>query len=264
MTLRLDAIVEGPDSGETLVFLQGWPDDATLWDVHVASLSARYRCVRTTMPNFDGRRSVRWGYGTDEIIEALAEMVREVSPDAPVTLILHDWGCYWGHILHHRHPQLVARVAGLDVAPHVEPGPAAMLGIIAYQWWLIGAFVLNGRLGDWMTRALAGAMDAPLPREQINSWMNYPYRNVWRDILGGRARTEMDAYWPRVPLLFVYGKKKPFPFHSKKWIEHVETTGGKVVGLDCGHWVPRDPAFGKILADWLEASSEGCRGTSIP
>jgi pimeloyl-ACP methyl ester carboxylesterase len=255
MTPRLDAIVEGPDSGETLVFIQGWPDDATLWDVHVASLSARYRCVRTTLPNFDGRRSARWGYSTDEIIEALADMVREVSPDAPVTLVLHDWGCYWGYIMHRRYPPLVARVAGLDVAPHVDPGPAAMLGIIAYQWWLIGAFVLNGRLGDWMTRALASAMDAPLPREQINSWMNYPYRNVWRDIFSGRAKTEMDGYWPQVPLLFVFGKKKPFPFHSNKWIEHVESTGGKSVGLDCGHWVSRDAAFGEILKEWLEASN---------
>jgi pimeloyl-ACP methyl ester carboxylesterase len=156
--------------------------------------------------------------------------------------------------LHRRHPELVARVAGLDVAPHVEPGPAAMLGIIAYQWWLIAAFVLDGPIGDWMTRALASAHGAPLPREQINSWMNYPYRNVWRDILGGRARRQMQDYWPRLPLLFVYGRRKPFPFHSRKWVEHVESTGGEVVGLDCGHWVSRHPAFNEILANWLAAS----------
>lgn len=255
MNLHLEAIVGGPDSGATLVFIQGWPDDATLWDEQVRLLSARYRCVRTTMPNFDGRRSTRWGYRTEEIVEALAEMVRRVSPEAPVTLVLHDWGCYWGHLLHHRHPDLVARVAGLDVAPHVEPGPGAMLGIIAYQWWLVAAFVLDGPIGDWMTRWLARAMRAPLPSAQINSWMNYPYRNVWQEILSGRARKQMEGYWPQVPLLFVYGKKKPFPFHSKKWVAHVESTGGKVIGLDCGHWVPRDPAFGGILEGWLEATN---------
>lgn len=229
--------------------------DATLWDAQVASLSARYRCVRMTMPNFDGRRSVRWGYSTDEIVEAIAAMIRDVSPDAPVTLILHDWGCYWGHTLHHRYPHLVARVVGLDVAPHVEPGPFAILGIIAYQWWLIGAFVLNGPVGDWMTRALAGAMHAPLPRDQINSWMNYPYRNAWRDVLSGRAKAQMDSYWPQVPLLFVYGKQKPFAFHSRKWIRHVEGSGGKAVGLDCGRWVSRDPAFNGILEGWLDTSA---------
>lgn len=254
MTLRLDARIDGPDAADTIVFLQGWPDDATLWDEQVAVLSDRYRCVRTTMPNFDGRRSVRWGYGNDEIVTALAAMVREVSPRSPVTLVLHDWGCYWGHLVHHRHPDLVARVAGLDIAPYVEPGPGAMLGIIAYQWWLIGAFVLDGAVGDWMTRRLARAMGAPAPSQQVNSWMNYPYRNVWKDIVGGRARSQMDGYWPRVPLLFVYGRRKPFPFHSRTWIEHVESTGGTVVGLDCGHWVSRDPAFNAILASWLDAT----------
>jgi len=256
MTFRLEPIVDGPDTAETVVFIQGWPDDATLWDEHVRSLSSRYRCVRTTLPNFDGRRSARWGYSTDEIVAALAAMIGEVSPDSPVTLVLHDWGCFWGHLLHHRHPQLVARVAGLDIAPHVEPGPVAILGIIAYQWWLVAAFLIDGALGDWMTRSLAVAMGAPRPAAQINSWMNYPYRNVWRDIFTGRARNETADYWPRVPLLFVYGKKKPFPFHSKKWIEHVEGTGGVSIGLDCGHWVSRDSAFGEILTSWLDRAAE--------
>jgi cis-3-alkyl-4-acyloxetan-2-one decarboxylase len=254
MTLRLEAQVEGIGEGETLVFVQGWPDDATLWDEHVARLADRYRCVRVTMPNFDGQRTARWGYTTDQIVDALATMVREVSPTTPVTLILHDWGCYWGYLLHHRHPELVARVAGLDIAPHVEPGPGAVLGIIAYQWWLIAAFLIDGAVGDWMTRAMARSMQAPRPSAQITSWMNYPYRNVWREILRGSARNETASYWPRVPLLFVYGKKKPFPFHSKKWIEHVESSGGKAVGLDCGHWVQLDPSFMAILEQWLDAS----------
>jgi pimeloyl-ACP methyl ester carboxylesterase len=264
MTLRLEPTIQGPQHGETIVFIQGWPDDATLWDAHVASLSDRYRCVRTTMPNFDGRRTARWGHDTDEIVDALATMIREASPGAPVTMVLHDWGCFWGYLLHHRHPELAARVAGLDIAPHVEPSPAAMLGIVAYQWWLVAAFLVDGRLGDWMTRSLATAMQAPMRREQINSWMNYPYRNVWRAILTGRAKNETANYWPQVPLLFVYGKKKPFPFHSKKWIEHVEGSGGTVVGLDCGHWVPADPRFASILQEWLDSSAASAEKVSLP
>lgn len=251
MTLRLAPIVAGPPSGDTIVFVQGWPDDATVWDEHVAQLSDRHRCVRTTLPNFDGRRTVRWGHSTDEIVAALAAMIREVSPQAPVTLVLHDWGCYWGYLLHHRHPELVARVAGLDIAPHIEPSAGAVLGIIAYQWWLIAAFLVDGAIGDRMTRAFARAMQAPLPATKITSWMNYPYRNVWREIFSRRRRNETADYWPRNPLLFVYGKRKPFPFHSQKWIEYVQSTGGKAIGLDCGHWVQLDPAFADILAGWL-------------
>lgn len=255
MSLRLDAIVEGPDDADTLFFLQGWPDDATLWDPHVASLVDRHRCVRTTLPNFDGARDTRWGYETDEIVGALARLLEEVAPGRPVTLILHDWGCYWGFLLQREHPERICRIAALDVAPHAEPGPAAMLGIVAYQWWLIGALALGGPVGDWMTRALAGALRAPLSREQIHSGMNYPYRNVWRDLARGRARAASPEEWPKVPLLFVYGRQKPFPFHSKAWLDYVRSGGGTVVGLDCDHWVPRDPAFGEILTRWLDETA---------
>ncbi len=252
--MRLEPILHGPESADTIVFIQGWPDDASVWDEHVARLSPRYRCVRTTLPNFDGRRTARWGYSNDEIVEALAALVREVSPNAAVTLVLHDWGCFWGYRLHHRYPELVARVAGLDIGGHVEPGPGAVLGIMAYQWWLVAAFLIDGAIGDWMTRSMAKAMQAPMPTEKITSWMNYPYRNVWQEIFTGRARDETADYWPRVPLLFVYGRKKPFPFHSRKWIEHIESNGGTALGLDCDHWVQRDPAFAAILDRWLDAT----------
>lgn len=251
MLLELEPVVEGNVAGPTLVFVQGWPDDASLWDRVVEKLSARYRCVRVTLPNYDGTKAVRWGHGSEEIIEALARAVRETSPDTPVTLVVHDWGSFWGHAMHARHPELAERIACLDVAPQVEPGLGAMLGIILYQGWLALAFFLGGPIGDWMTRAFAGAIGAPLRREQINAWMNYPYRNVWQDIFAGRARKYFEDYWPEMPLLFVYGKGKPFPFHSEKWVEHVERVGGEVVGLDCGHWVSEDPAFDEILVRWL-------------
>ncbi len=121
--LRLEPTTTGNEAGETIVFIQGWPDDASLWDDAVAALAATYRCVRITMPNFDGRRSARWGYTTDEIVDALVEVVRDAAKNGPVTLVLHDWGAYWGHPVHHRVPELVSRVVGIDVAPHFKPDP---------------------------------------------------------------------------------------------------------------------------------------------
>lgn len=256
MSLRLDPIVEGPEEAETLVFLQGWPDDATLWDPQIAALSDRYRCVRTTMPNFDGRRTSPSGYTTDEIIEALATMIGEVSPEEGVTLIAHDWGCYWAYRLYADHPKLIRRFAALDIAPHVEPGVGAIFGVIAYQGWLIAAFLLGGPIGDGMTRALARALGAPMPSAQIHSAMNYPYRNAWRDLARGAGMPQTEDQWPRGPVLFVYGKKKPFPFHSPEWVEYVQRGGGEVVGLDCGHWVSTDPAFQGLLETWLDSSAD--------
>jgi pimeloyl-ACP methyl ester carboxylesterase len=253
VTFELEPIVEGNDAGPTVVFIQGWPDDAFLWDNAVEALRDDYRCVRLTLPNFDGDKKVRRGYTTFEIIDALETFVRDAGRGKPVILVLHDWGCYWGHALHHRAPELVAAVAGVDVAPHYKPTLFAVLFIITYQWWLYGAFVIGGRIGDFMTRAFAKLVHAPARPAQINAWMNYPYRNVWADLFTGRAEKLTKGYWPTCPLLFVYGEKKPAHFHSSAWPDHVRKVGGDVIGLPCDHWVPRDSAFPGLLRKWIDA-----------
>lgn len=254
MPFRFEPIIDGNEAGETLVFVQGWPDDASLWDAAVARLGASYRCVRVNLPNYGRGETVRWGYTTTEIVDALVDLIRDVAANRPVTLVLHDWGCYWGHAAHHRYPELVSRVVGLDVAPHYKPTPQAMLGIIAYQWWLLGAFGVGGPVGNWMTRRMARFAGAPADEERIDARMNYPYRNIWADIFTGRANALTAGYWPKCPLLFVYGEDKPFQFHSEAWVDYVRRVGGEVVGLPCGHWVTQDPSFLNVLTRWLETT----------
>jgi pimeloyl-ACP methyl ester carboxylesterase len=253
VTLRLTAVVEGNQDGETIVFVQGWPDDASLWDGAVAALRDTYRCVRVTLPNFGGDRTARWGYSTAEIVDALADLIRDAGRGTPVTLVMHDWGCYWGHAVHHRYPDRVARVAGVDIAPHFRASSfGAIAGIVSYQLWLWAAFVIGGPIGDWMTRRLAKLALVPAETTRLTAWMNYPYRNIWTDILAGRDRKLVEGYWPNCPLLFVYGEKKPFHFHGAAWVDHVRKVGGEVVALPCGHWVPREPSFVDVLHRWLK------------
>jgi pimeloyl-ACP methyl ester carboxylesterase len=240
MTLRLLPTVDGNQDGETIFFIQGWPDNASLWDEAVAALGSTYRCVRVTLPNFDGARSIRKGHTTEEIIAALVEVLREVAKNGPATLVLHDWGCYWGHPVHHRCPELVSRVVGLDIAPHFTPSMGGALGIVAYQSWLYLAFTFGGGLGDWMTRLLAKALKVPdAATRPLTAWMNYPYRNVWADLFSGRARKLTKGYWPTCPILFLYGEKKLFAFHGANWVDHVKSVGGEVSGLPADHWLPR-------------------------
>jgi pimeloyl-ACP methyl ester carboxylesterase len=253
VALHLTPVVEGNEAGETIVFVQGWPDDASLWDGAVAELRRTHRCARVTLPNFGGDKTVRWGYGTMDIVDALEGLVREAGDGRPVTLVMHDWGCYWGHAVHHRCPDLVARIAGVDASPHYRASTVrAVLGIIAYQWWLLAAFVLGGPVGNWMTRMFAKVAKVPVDVARLTAWMNYPYRNIWADMFAGRDRKLLGDYWPRCPVLFVYGENKPFPFHSEAWVDHVRKVGGEVVGLPCGHWVPREPSFIEILRRWLD------------
>ena len=102
-----------------------------------------------------------------------------------------------------------------------------------------------------MTRSFAKRAHAPADPARVTAWMNYPYRNSWADLLSGRVRKLDDDYWPTCPLLFVYGEKKPFPFHTPAWLEHVRKAGGEVVALPCDHWVTRDQSFTDLLVRWL-------------
>ena len=66
-------LIEGPASGPTLFFVQGWPDDHTLWNDQVAALRDRYRCVRVDLPNYPRGEQRRWGFDHEAIAEALAK-----------------------------------------------------------------------------------------------------------------------------------------------------------------------------------------------
>ena len=245
--------IDGPAQGELLLFVQGWQDDQTVWDGLVAVLRDRYRCVRVDLPNYSRGESGRWGFSHDEIVEGLACCIRAVSGGAPVTIIGHDWGAYWTYALHRRHPGLVSRVVGLDVAPDMKPTMREMLFIMAYQWWLLAAFVLGGRVGAWMTRRMAAAAGSPRQGDALDSSINYPYLYYWRDVVTGRARRRFAGYSPKVPLLYVYVENKPAQFHSEDWLALVRSrTGNEVVALEgTDHWVMRDGRFNALVRDWL-------------
>ena len=249
--LHLVPIVDGNLTGKTLLFVQGWPDDASLWDEAVAVLGVRYRCVRVTLPNFGtDRKRLRWGHTTEEIVSALVEVMRKFGSEHPVTLVLHDWGCYWGNAAHHRALEFVARVASFDIAPHYTPRGLGALGFVAYQWWLFAAFMAGGPLGNVMTRRFGKTARIP-NADHLDAWMNYPYRNLWADIVTGRAGKLTEGYWPTCPLLFGYGTKKPFMFHDARWTDHVRKVGGEVISFPSDHWVTRDPSFVPVLDRWL-------------
>lgn len=253
--------VEGPNDGETLFFVHGWPDDSRIWDGIVDSVRDRYRCVRVELPSYSGAEYRRWGVSQDAMVEAMADCIRRVSPGKPVTLIVHDWGAHWGYWLHHHHPELVERIVGLDISPDVKPNLYEVSVIIGYQWWLVAAFVIGGPLGDWMTRFMAGLLGAPRPREQIFARMNYPYLYAWRDIVTGRAGRLFRDYFPELPILYVYGARKPGQFHTRAWLERVRALPhGAVVALpNANHWVTEDPTLAATVREWLDRSSRSSK-----
>ena len=83
--------------------------------------------------------------------------------------------------------------------------------------------------------------------------MGYPYWQLW---FGGRDsfRGQVRRFEPKVPMLFVYGRRKPLRFHSPRWAEELkQKPGNEVVEFDTGHWVMSNAPerFNQVVGEWL-------------
>jgi len=250
----IDVYVEGPsDAATTIVMIHGWPDTYRLWDAQVAALAPSYRTVRFTLPGFEvnhPRRRVT----LDEMVALFAAIVDAVSPTVPVTLLLHDWGCVFGYQYAARFPARVERVIGVDIGDTFAPDFAktlplrAKLMVAGYQGWLALAHPLGG-VGTRMTRMMARALKAPAPANTLGAQQNYPYVMQWTG--GFRSATNFE---PHCPMLYIYGSRKPFMFHTQRWLDELDRRPGSgAQRMNTGHWVMAEqPAdFNQRVSAWL-------------
>jgi pimeloyl-ACP methyl ester carboxylesterase len=252
----LQVITEG-DRGPVVLMLHGWPDTRALWDAQVARLREGFRCVRFTLPGFEpGSR--RQATSLEQMLTLFDKVVDAVSRDRPIVLLLHDWGCFFGYQYAMVRPDRIERVIGIDIGDAASPAHVASLTVPAkammasYQLWLAAAWRVGGSLGDAMTRAMARAIKAPAPPEQIHAGMNYPYDIRWTGSHGSyRERRSVEL---ACPLLFIYGRRKPFMFHSPAWAAAVAAQRGcEVIAMDAGHWVMREQAaaVNEAIVRWM-------------
>ena len=161
----VDVMIDGAGP-QAIVMIHGWPDTYALWDAQVDALKGRLRCVRFTLPGFDLSRKGR-AYSLAEVVGTIRRVVDEACPDQPVSLLLHDWGCFFGYQFAMRHPQLVERVIGVDIGDagsrnhRAELGAKGVLMVAAYQMWLALAWRISGRIGDAMSRWMARVLRCP-------------------------------------------------------------------------------------------------------
>jgi pimeloyl-ACP methyl ester carboxylesterase len=253
----VEIFIEG--GGEPIILLHGWPDTHRVWDGQVAVLKQHYRCIRFTLPGFDPAAS-KATHTLDEIVGFIGKVVDAVADGGPVTLLLHDWGCFFGYQFALREPAKVKRIIGVDVGDagssrHVaELDATAKALTVGYQLWLALAWRIGGRIGDGMARWMAGRARAKSEFGLITAKMGWPYDVQW--LRGGFKRVQL--FRPACPMLFIYGARKPFTFHSRAWAEEISARpGSAVLALPTGHWVMRQaPAeFNQAVLNWLEEAS---------
>jgi pimeloyl-ACP methyl ester carboxylesterase len=246
------------DHPHTVVMVHGWPDSYRLWDSTVAALKDHYCCVRFTLPGFDTAAPARMT-SLDDMCELLQTIVEKVSPGVPVTLLLHDWGCIFGYEFAARFPDRVSRIVAVDIGDHNSDAlaqaltPVQSAQVFGYQFWLALAWKFGGSAGAWMTRWMARQMRCRTDPAQIGCQMNYPYAMRWFGSAGGLAHTAPVP--ENRPMLYIYGERKPFMFHSPQWLAALaQRPGCAVQAFHTGHWVmvQQPKAFNDGVLSWLQ------------
>ena len=265
----LAVTVEGLESGLTVVFVHGWPDDRTMWRNQVETLKTRYRCAAVTLPNFGDTASASGGCDFPAIVDRLHRTIEKVESDR-VVLVTHDWGAYIGYLYEKKYPQSLESMIAMDVGGHFEPGTLRDIAMfVSYQWTLIALWLVGGLLpnfGTWLTRKFAALLQVPQRQAStLRSRCNYPYFYYWRSLVLPWARRRLlGVYCPRCPVLFIYGGKKPLMFHTDHWLDVVKQTGGKNACIEDGaHWFMEQQSdqTNELLNDWLDNNS--ARGVAV-
>jgi pimeloyl-ACP methyl ester carboxylesterase len=257
--------IEGNPQGPCVVFIHGWPDNASMWRNQVEALGGEFRCVLVTLPNFGAQAVQAGGFDFPGLVDRLAATIRQVQPGGKVALVTHDWGAYIGYLLEKTHPDLFVKMVALDIGGHLKAaGLKSSLIIIGYQWALIASWLVGGLippLGNLMSRGVGKVIGVPSrQRALIRSRFNYPYFYFWRGTLLPPWRGSLiGRYRPGCPVLYLFGERKPVMFHSPKWLQIVADSGGYAQGIaGAGHWLMETHAgmVNDRIEAWLKNHSD--------
>jgi pimeloyl-ACP methyl ester carboxylesterase len=130
--LRTHVAEAGPEDGEPIVLLHGWPQHWYEWRGLVPRLSERHRLVMPDLRGLGWTEIARNGYEKEQLASDVIALLDAMGLDR-VKLVGHDWGGYVGFLLALRAPERVERFLALNI---IHPWPARSLRNTLNSWRL--------------------------------------------------------------------------------------------------------------------------------
>ena len=233
----------------TVIFICGWPDLPENVFKNQFGLFPTHKIVLMALPYYHQGEMSRpgWSFGEAsmrELGDALKRAVDRVNgpttlPADRAVLIAHDWGAFLAWDLVMRYPGTVSKYIALDVTPFLTRTLKAAILILAYQYTLIFAYLLPTFLGNLVTRFVARVFKAPGAPATIHADMNFVYGRLHYSMIVDKTQRlppPPKGWVPTVPVLYMYGTRKPFLFHNQTVLKTLENNGGKWAAFDGGHW----------------------------
>lgn len=262
--LVFDVSDEGPEDGETVLLLHGWPQDHTAWR-HVAPL-LHAAGLRTLAPDQRGyspgaRPRGRAAYGMGQLV-ADAVALLDAAGVTRAHVVGHDWGGSVAWALAERHPERVSSLTVLSTPHHHAMGWAMRHGDQLRRSWYMFAFQLPVLPEAVLRRRLPAVLRrSGLPEEDVLRYVarfrqpgaatsclawyrGMPIGAALPRLLPvgrgqGRARPTGPHRRITVPTTYVWGRRDPAlgrdaALRTERWV----ASDYRFVELDAGHWLP--------------------------
>jgi pimeloyl-ACP methyl ester carboxylesterase len=245
--LTFDVADGGPEPGDPVVLLHGFPQDGSCWDgvlpaLHEAGLRTLVPDQRGYSPGARPRGAA--AYRMDELTADVLGLL-DTAGLRRAHVVGHDWGGTVGWALAGRYPERVHTLTVLST-PHPEAFARAVRTgtqglrsayMLAMQLPELPELVLGRVLGPMLARS---GMPAP---EVARAVARMRERRALSAALGWyRAlRLDLGARYPtvRVPTTFVWGRHDPALGRVAAELTRSNVSAPyRFVELDAGHWLP--------------------------
>jgi pimeloyl-ACP methyl ester carboxylesterase len=265
--LLMHAALAGPEGGDPVVLVHGWPQHWWIWrDVIPRLADAGYRCICLDLRGHGWTDAPPDGYEKEQFASDILAALDELGIER-FKMVGHDWGAFAGFLMALRAPERMEKLLALSIIhPWIrrDGSPVAfvkqLLGA-SYQF-VIGSPVVGRQVVQrtpFMKLVLSRGAAHPIPKRAVDSYVERwhdPKRaaatsSIYRTlllreigaILGGRYRDQRLT----VPTLLVYGSRDPV-IHGERlrgWEDHADDM--RIEEIDGGHFLPDEqPA---IVAD---------------
>jgi haloalkane dehalogenase len=169
-------------AGQTVVMLHGNPSWSYMYRSLIAALSDRYRVIvpdHLGMGASDTPPRSSFPYGLARRVDDLARLLTHLDLDAPVTLVVHDWGGMIGLAWAVEHPDRVHRLVLLNTAAFPLPaGKRLPAALRLARTPLLGPALVRGLNAFALGATVAGVRRGRMPAEVRRGYLA-PYRS-WR------------------------------------------------------------------------------------
>jgi pimeloyl-ACP methyl ester carboxylesterase len=218
--LRVHLAEAGPEDGDPVLLLHGWPQHWYEWRRLVPALSERYRLLMPDLRGLGWTEVTKDGYEKENLARDQIALLDALGIER-VKLIGHDWGGYAGFLMCLLAPERVERYVATNIIhPWPKPSLRRLLEIwrAAYQLPLVAPFlgpritrkrgfiklVLNGKKGVFSDAELE-AFEAPYRDPERSVVTAKYYRSFLRHDLPLLVRGHWRAYRLTVPTRMLYG-----------------------------------------------------------